>query len=76
MSFTSLGNEADVTETDVIEYLGDDPLTTVIATYVEQIKDGRHFLEVARRVSRKKPIVLIKAGKTSAGAPGSPRSAR
>ncbi len=67
-SFTSLGNEADVTETDVIEYLGDDPRTTVIVTYVEQIKDGRHFLEVARRVSRKKPIVLIKAGKTSAGA--------
>ena len=67
-SFTSLGNEADVTETDVIEYLGDDPRTTVIATYVEQIKDGRHFLEVARRVSLKKPIVLIKAGKTSAGA--------
>lgn len=66
--FLSLGNEADVTETDIIEYLGDDPNTTVIAAYVEQIRDGRRFLEVAREVSRKKPIVLLKAGRTSAGA--------
>ena len=60
--FLSLGNEADVTETDIIEYLGDDPATKVIAAYVEQIRDGRRFLEVARVVSRKKPIVLLKAG--------------
>ncbi len=66
--FLSLGNEADVTETDIIEYLADDPATTVIAAYVEQIRDGRRFLEVARAVSRKKPIVLLKAGRTSAGA--------
>lgn len=66
--FLSLGNEADVTETDIIEYLADDPATTVIAAYVEQIRDGRRFLEVARSVSRKKPIVLLKAGRTSAGA--------
>jgi acetyltransferase len=66
--FLSLGNEADVTETDIIEYLADDPKTTVIAAYVEQIRDGRRFLEVAREVSRKKPIVLLKAGRTSAGA--------
>lgn len=66
--FLSLGNEADVTETDIIEYLGDDPATTVIAAYVEQIRDGRRFLEVAREVSKKKPIVLLKAGRTSAGA--------
>lgn len=67
-NFISLGNEADVTETDIMEYLADDPTTTVIAAYVEQIRDGRRFLEVARRVSRKKPIVLLKAGRTSAGA--------
>lgn len=67
-AFISLGNEADVTETDMIEYLGDDPSTKVIAAYVEQISDGRRFLEVARRVSCKKPIVLLKAGRTSAGA--------
>lgn len=66
--FLSLGNEADITETDIIEYLADDPATTVIAAYVEQIRDGRRFLEVAHAVSRKKPIVLLKAGRTSAGA--------
>jgi acetyltransferase len=66
--FLSLGNEADVTETDIIEYLGADPRTRVIAAYVEQIRDGRRFLEVASRVSQIKPIVLIKAGRTSAGA--------
>lgn len=66
--FLSLGNEADVTETDIIEYLGEDPHTRVIAAYVEQIRDGRRFLDVARKVSRRKPIVLIKAGRTGAGA--------
>jgi acetyltransferase len=66
--FASLGNEADVTETDLIEYLADDPNTAVIAAYVEAIRDGRRFLEVASRVSRKKPIVMLKAGRTGAGA--------
>jgi acetyltransferase len=66
--FVSLGNEADVTETDVLEYFGDDPHTRVIAAYVEQIRDGRHFLEVARKVSSRKPILLLKAGRTNAGA--------
>ncbi len=66
--FISLGNEADVTETDMIEYLGQEPRTRVIAAYVEQIRDGRRFLEVARRVSRVKPIVLLKGGRSDAGA--------
>ena len=66
--FISLGNEADVTETDMIEYLGDEPRVRVIACYVEQIRDGRRFLEVARKVSRVKPIVLLKGGRSDAGA--------
>ncbi len=66
--FISMGNEADVTETDIIEYLGEDPSTRVITAYVEQIRDGRRFLEVARKVSRIKPIVLLKAGRSGAGA--------
>lgn len=66
--FSSLGNEADVTETDMIEYLGNDENTTVIAAYVEQIRDGVRFIQVAKEVSQHKPIVLIKAGKTGAGA--------
>ncbi len=65
--FVSLGNEADVTETDMIDYLGEDPNTQVIAVYVEGIKDGPRFMEVARRVSRHKPVVLLKAGYTEAG---------
>ena len=66
--FSSLGNEADVTETDMIEYLGEDPDTSVISSYVEQIRDGQRFISVAKKVSRKKPIVLLKAGRTLAGA--------
>ncbi len=66
--FLSLGNEADVTETDMIEYLADDPYTSVIAAYVEQIRDGQKFISTAKKVTKKKPIVLLKAGKTSAGA--------
>ncbi|MDX9848996.1 MAG: acetate--CoA ligase family protein [Anaerolineaceae bacterium] len=66
--FLSLGNEADVTETDMIEYLADDPHTSVIAAYVEQIRDGQKFITAAKKVTKKKPIVLLKAGKTSAGA--------
>ena len=66
--FISLGNEADVTETDMIEYLGEEPRVRVIACYVEQIRDGRRFLEVARKVSRVKPIVLLKGGRSDAGA--------
>lgn len=65
--FVSLGNEADVTETEIIEFLANDVKTKVIAVYVEGINDGAHFMEVARRVSRQKPIVLLKAGRTKAG---------
>jgi len=67
-NFSSLGNEADVSETDMIEYLGLDANTAVIAGYVESIRDGRRFIEVASRAGRKKPIVILKAGRTSAGA--------
>ncbi len=67
-NFASLGNEADVTESDVIEYLAQDEHTRVIAVYVEMIRDGRRFVEVASKVTPYKPIVLLKAGRTSAGA--------
>ncbi len=67
-NFASLGNEADITETDVIEYLSQDEPTRVIAVYVEMIRDGQRFMRAARRVSRHKPIVLLKAGRTGAGA--------
>lgn len=66
--FASLGNEADVTETDLIEYLAEDSDTHVIAAYVEAIQDGRRFVEVVREVGKLKPVVVLKAGKSSAGA--------
>jgi len=66
--FTSLGNEMDVTETDMLEYVALDPQVKVIAMYVEEVKNGARFMEVARKVSRQKPIVLLKAGKNNAGA--------
>jgi acetyltransferase len=66
--FASLGNEADINETDLIAYLADDPNTKVIAAYVEAINHGQHFIEVARKVTRKKPIVILKSGRTQDGA--------
>lgn len=66
--FASLGNEMDVSETDVIEYMEDDPNVKVIAMYIEGIMNGPRFLDVARRVTRKKPIVFLKAGRNDAGA--------
>ncbi len=66
--FVSLGNKADVSETDLLQYWREDNLTDVITSYIEGIKNGREFLEVAREVSTKKPIIAIKAGSTEAGA--------
>jgi len=66
--FASLGNQMDVNETDMIEYLGDDPNVKVIAVYTEGLTDGQRFIRVCREVSRKKPIVFLKAGKNEAGA--------
>ncbi len=66
--FASLGNELDVDETDMIAYFGDHPKVKVIAAYVEGIRDGEKFIRVAGEVSRRKPIVLLKAGRTGAGA--------
>ena len=61
----SIGNKADVDDADLIEYLDQDQATKVIAMYIEGIKDGKKFLDAARKC--KKPIVAIKAGRTPAG---------
>ncbi len=63
----TLGNQADLNETDILEYLCTDPRTRVIAMYLEGIEHGRRFVEVARQVSRQKPIVAVKVGYTEAG---------
>jgi acyl-CoA synthetase (NDP forming) len=62
------GNEADLHSEDYIEYLAEDPNTKVVLSYIEGFKDGQRFFDVASRVSRKKPIVMVKAGTTPAGA--------
>jgi len=66
--FVSLGNKADLNETDFLEYFGEDPETDIILGYIEDIKDGKRFLEVAKKVSKIKPVIIIKAGTTEAGA--------
>ena len=65
--FVSLGNKADINEIDFLEAWKDDHHSRVIVAYLEGIVDGARFMEVARRVSREKPIVAIKSGTTSAG---------
>ena len=66
--FASLGNELDVDETDMIAYFGEHPRVKVIAAYIEGIQNGQKFLQVASKISKEKPIVLLKAGRSDAGA--------
>ncbi len=65
--FASLGNKADVSEIDLLEAWGDDPDSRVILVYVEGLPDGQKFMDVARRVTRDKPVVAIKSGVTASG---------
>jgi acyl-CoA synthetase (NDP forming) len=62
-----LGNCCDIDEADVMEYLEEDPQTRVIAIYMESVQAGARFLEVSKRVMKKKPIVVFKAGRTEDG---------
>jgi len=65
--FISYGNASVVNETHLLEYLREDKKTKVIAAYVETTKEGRRFIDVAKEVTKEKPIILIKAGKTAGG---------
>ncbi len=66
--FVSYGNKADVDESDLIKALGEDESTEVILGYVESISDGAKFMSAAGRVTKKKPVVVLKSGRTAAGA--------
>lgn len=66
--FVSMGNKADINETDILQALKDDGQTRVICSYIEGITNGREFMGVAADVSKKKPIIAIKSGVTDAGA--------
>ncbi|HEX9797235.1 MAG TPA: acetate--CoA ligase family protein [Anaerolineales bacterium] len=65
--FVSLGNKADVNEVDLLHAWADDENSNVILMYVEGLPDGQAFIETARQVSKKKPIVALKSGITQAG---------
>jgi len=63
-----IGNKCDVDEVDIMEYLADDPQTKVVALHLEDVRDGRRFMEAAQRLVRRKPLVILKTGRTGAGA--------
>ncbi len=62
------GNKCDVDECDLLEYLESDPATKVITMYLESIRDGRRFLNMSKRVAAKKPVLVLKSGRTKEGA--------
>ncbi len=66
--FVSLGNKAVINEADILDYLRTDAATKVILGYIENVEDGERFLANAARVTREKPVILIKSGTTAAGA--------
>jgi acyl-CoA synthetase (NDP forming) len=67
-AIVGLGNKSDIDEDDLLTFFEQDDNTQIIAQHCEDLKDGRAFAEVAKRVSKKKPIVVLKAGRTSMGA--------
>lgn len=67
-SFVSVGNQADISTYDLVRYWESDPATDVILLYLESIADPRRFARTARRVAKTKPIIVVKSGRTGAGA--------
>jgi acyl-CoA synthetase (NDP forming) len=66
--FVSMGNKADVSGNDLVEFWENDPATKVICMYLESFGNPRRFPQIAKRVSRKKPILIVKSGRTAEGA--------
>ncbi|MEV8564896.1 acetate--CoA ligase family protein [Streptomyces sp. NPDC051322] len=67
-AIVGLGNKSDLDEDDLLTWFGEDPNTECIAMHLEDLKDGRAFVDAARATVPKKPVVVLKAGRTSAGA--------
>lgn len=63
----SYGNGTDVRESELLEYVAEDPDTTVIASYIEGLTDGQHFMRALRKATAAKPVVILKGGRTEAG---------
>ena len=67
-AIVGLGNKSDLDEDDLLTWFGEDPHTQCIAMHLEDLKDGRAFVAAARETVPKKPVVVLKAGRTAAGA--------
>ncbi|MHA1270517.1 MAG: acetate--CoA ligase family protein [Candidatus Helarchaeota archaeon] len=67
-NFVSIGNKSDISDADLLYYFLEDEMSKVISIYIESIPDGDDFIESVKKVIKKKPIVVYKAGRTSAGA--------
>ncbi|MET9629601.1 acetate--CoA ligase family protein [Lentzea sp. NPDC006480] len=67
-AIVGVGNKADIDEDDLLTFFEQDPNTQLVAMHLEDLKDGRSFAETAKRVSEKKPVVVLKAGRTDQGA--------
>ena len=67
-AIVGLGNKSDLDEDDLLTFFEQDENTKIVAQHFEDLKDGRAFAEVAKRVSKKKPVVVLKAGRTAMGA--------
>ena len=63
----NLGNKMDISETDLLEYFGQDEHTRAIALYLEGVKDGRRFVDTVKRVAQSKPIAVLKSGRSATG---------
>ncbi|OPY78774.1 MAG: succinyl-CoA synthetase subunit alpha [Syntrophorhabdus sp. PtaU1.Bin153] len=63
----TIGNKMDVSEADILEFMGQDENIKVIALYMEDVTSGQRFVDIAGRVSQKKPVIVLKAGRTEAG---------
>jgi acetate---CoA ligase (ADP-forming) len=65
--FVSLGNQADVSEAEVLEFLADDSSTSVVFVYLESVSDGQRFLELVPKATRRKPVIFLKGGLAKKG---------
>jgi acetate---CoA ligase (ADP-forming) len=63
----TIGNKMDISETDILEYLGTDDHIDLVSIYMEDVTSGRRFIDVAKKVTAKKPVIVLKSGRTEAG---------
>lgn len=67
-AIVSVGNKSDIDDADLLEFFDEDPSTSVVLIYMEGVNDGKRFVSTASKISMRKPVVVIKSGRTEAGA--------